>query len=532
MFEVIQKLRFDLIFSKYYSEWDDGYKILYNLTDVCVLLLIIFVVICLVKVTYRHNRTLGILSAVFGPLFLFSRVADHVMDVSSSWEIAPWLGILFKFLTLIFIAALSYISLKALRGTKQLERFALENLRMSWIVSSSKDAIVSCDLEGAIVTWNPSAEKLLGYKSSEIIGKKIKVLFPDIRSDPDYLDKLVEEISIHDVICQEQTLSHKEGHSIEVLMTGSHIVDQNSQLVGYCAIYTDISEKRALEEKLRENLHHLRIANRSLSSHKKKIELANLSLRKSNELLNVRNKELNEFTYIASHDLRAPLRAITNLTEWIMEDNYDVLPRKSQEHLTLLKQRVNRMERLLDDLLVYAQLGVKNYPTEKILLNEVIEEIIKIIGSNEGVRFEIQENLPVIKTHRIPLQQVLYNLISNAIKHHPDVSKAIIKVQCESEGKFLIISITDNGSGIPQQYYKKIFKMFETLNTKDNVEGSGMGLAIVKKLVEQYDGKLSVKSKVGKGTTFTFTWPLRIKKLPFNPLYNSKKSYTDQLIIH
>lgn len=222
------------------------------------------------------------------------------------------------------------------------------------------------------------------------------------------------------------------------------------------------------------------------------------------------NKELDEFAYVASHDLKAPLRVIDNASRWLEEDLAEHLTPETRDNMNLLRGRVRRMEKLLDDLLEYSRVGRKfdDRYQEIVSGTELTDNIVEMLAPPEGFTLAVSPNFAGISVARMPLQQILMNLIGNAIKHH-DKKVGRIDLTVEDEGEFLVFAVKDDGPGIPKEYHDKIFKMFQTLKPRDQVEGSGMGLAIIKKHLDYYGGTIEVDSDEGKGSTFRFTWPKR-----------------------
>ncbi|MCE7985026.1 MAG: PAS domain S-box protein [Caldilinea sp. CFX5] len=218
------------------------------------------------------------------------------------------------------------------------------------------------------------------------------------------------------------------------------------------------------------------------------------------------NRELEKFAYVASHDLRSPLRAIDNLSQWIDEDAGRLLPDASKEHLAKMRGRVRRMDQLLDDLLAYSRIGRFAYNVETVDVKQLVQEIMILLNAPPTFQVTLAEALPVFRTQRVPFATVLRNLIGNAIKHHhrPD---GHVHIAAHDEGAWLHFVVSDDGPGIDPQFHGKIFEIFQTLQPRDKVEGSGMGLAIVKKAVEIVGGTITVESHVGAGATFRFTWP-------------------------
>lgn len=227
----------------------------------------------------------------------------------------------------------------------------------------------------------------------------------------------------------------------------------------------------------------------------------NANLRQSNE-------ELERFAYICSHDLKTPLRAIHNISNWIEEDLGDALHGKSREYMDELRKRVWRMERLLDDTLEYARIGSKaaSYVPDAVNGRVLAENVVLLASAPEKFTVKIGDGFNNIEVNRLPLQQVLYNLLNNAVKHH-DKPAGEVRLDAEEGPGEYIFTVTDDGPGIAPQFHNRIFEMFQTLQPRDQREGSGMGLAIVKKILMTQGGDITVKSEPGKGSVFRFNWP-------------------------
>jgi len=218
------------------------------------------------------------------------------------------------------------------------------------------------------------------------------------------------------------------------------------------------------------------------------------------------NKELQDFTYVAAHDLKAPLRAIGTLTDWITSDYAEMFDDPGREQLRLLKARVSRMNELLDSVLHYSRIGRVAAQREKIDVNKAVAEAIARINPPQHIQFAVDENMPLVVCEKGHVQQIFHQLIGNAVKYM-DKSHGRIEIGCTQEQHVWKITVTDNGPGIEEKYFEKIFQMFQTLAPRDECESTGIGLAIVKKIVELHGGSIGVESRLGKGTTFFFTLP-------------------------
>jgi light-regulated signal transduction histidine kinase (bacteriophytochrome) len=238
------------------------------------------------------------------------------------------------------------------------------------------------------------------------------------------------------------------------------------------------------------------------------LQLRESQLESQTAALQKSNDELDNFAYIASHDLKSPLRAIDNLSKWIEEDCEDILPDESREHLTKMQDRIKRMEGLLSDLLNYSRVGRVDVAIEKVDVTTLVENAAELINKPEKLIINISEDLPEITTQVSPLQQVFLNLLTNAIKYS-DKDEIVIDVSSQTLNEYFVeFSVSDNGPGIDPKFHERIFQMFQTLQSRDVIESSGMGLAIIKKVIEGQGGEIEVKSALGEGATFTFSWPL------------------------
>lgn len=230
------------------------------------------------------------------------------------------------------------------------------------------------------------------------------------------------------------------------------------------------------------------------------------SLKETALRLQKSNKELDQFAYMASHDLRSPLRGIESLVNWIKEDYFSTLPDEAKHYFELIKKRTQRLEFLINGILEYSRAGRIESQLSKVDVSELVFEVVEALHNPEHIKFSLDTPLPTLVTNKIALTQVFLNLLSNAIKHN-DKEEGQINIGCNYEENYFQFYVADNGPGISAEFYDKIFQIFETLQTRDTIEGSGVGLAIVKKIVENQGGKVWIESEKGKGSIFYFTWP-------------------------
>lgn len=278
---------------------------------------------------------------------------------------------------------------------------------------------------------------------------------------------------------------------------GVGLIGEHPHSTRLLGINFDITERKVQEEALHQLTIELeaRVAERTAA------------LKAINEKLEATNRELEHFTYAAAHDLKSPLRGIQNLVQFLMEDAVALLPAKSQKHLTLLQGRAYRLEQLLNGLLDYSRIGRERYTVETVNTHLLAEEIGELLAQPDGFTITVATTLPTLVTHRAPLATVLHNLLSNAIKHHHQPALGQVHVTARRLDNWVEFSVADNGPGIAPEFHQRIFEMFQTLQSRDIVEGSGIGLALVKKIIESYGGHITVDSALGQGATFRFTWP-------------------------
>ena len=295
----------------------------------------------------------------------------------------------------------------------------------------------------------------------------------------------------------DRLVNDEEGVTIPGLDRG----DEIGQLAKAANIFKDMNQRT------KEILRQTQRLSKELQSREAQLEIQTIELKKSND-------ELDNFAYVASHDLKSPLRAIDNLSLWIQEDCAEILPEESRDHFDKIRQRIVRMENLLASLLNYSRVGKTDVSVEEVDSAELVRDVIALIDFPKTFSINIDSEMPKLTTAITPLQQVFQNLLTNSIKYN-EGDKGVINIWGALSGDELVeFTVQDNGPGIEPKFHERIFQMFQTLQARDVIESSGMGLAIIKKVIEGYGGEISVESDLGEGATFRFTWPRVMEAAP------------------
>jgi PAS domain S-box-containing protein len=373
--------------------------------------------------------------------------------------------------------SLLLISLRDITERKKAELNA--NLLAS-IVESSEDAIVGKDLSGTIMSWNRGAERLFGYTAAEAVGRPITIVIP-----PDRLDEeaaILERLKRGERIEQFDTIRvRNDGSCLNVSLTISPIKDAAGRIVGASKVARDFTEKMRQQKALQE---------------------ANAALERA-------NSDLEQFAYSASHDLQEPLRMVSIYSELLKQEFGEKLGERGAEFVGHTLQGALRMESLLKNLRIYTKMSVsddephRDTDSGEILKQTLLTLEVAIRDSGASITYT---ELPCVRMHEVQLEQIFQNLIGNAIRYRGEQSPQI-HIAANREGKNWVFSVQDNGIGIEPQFTEQIFGMFKRLHSATQYPGTGMGLAICKRIIERAGGTLWVESELGKGSTFYFTIP-------------------------
>jgi len=354
-----------------------------------------------------------------------------------------------------------------LRASENKYKTLLENLPQKIFYKDKNFAYVSC---------NENYARDLEIKPEEIAGKTDYDFYPkDLAEKYRADDKRIMESGKSEDI-EEKYI--KDGQETVVYTVKTPVGDEQGSIIGILGIFWDIMERKRAEEKEKKLLEEIESTNR----------------------------ELKDFAYVVSHDLKAPLRGIKTLAGWLSADYADKLDEQGKEQMRLLSGRVDRMNNLINGVLEYSRVGRIQEKQSLVDLNKLVPEVTDMIAPPENITITVENELPVIECEPTRITQVFQNLLSNAVKYM-DKPQGQIKVGGIEENGFWKFSVSDNGPGIEEKFFEKIFQIFQTLAPRDSVESTGIGLTVAKKIVELYGGRIWVESKVGEGSTFFFTLP-------------------------
>ena len=373
------------------------------------------------------------------------------------------------------------------------------------IVANIIDGVAIVDAQGKIETFNQAAANMFGYVAAEIIGGDWqRLLTPEAEVNQhlllypaETLQQVLPTSQLQQAMGQRQ---NGDWFPIEFSINRMELVDdeQKTLLGKRIIIIRDITERQQSAAKLCASANQLSDLNDDLN-------FTNRSLLQT-------NSELDQFAYITAHDLKAPLRAIASLSEWIEEDLEDNIPTTTRSQMHLLRGRVYRMQALLNSLLEYSRSGRTQTPVSRVNVNCLVADIIDRLAPPATFTIDIMAPLPTFNTRKQPLTQVLTHLIDNAIRHHPS-QMGKVAISAIDLGEDYEFTIADDGDGIEPQYQNRIYTIFQTLKPRDLQENVGAGLAIVKKVIAAEGGAITLESAAGMGAAFKFTW----RKHPISP---------------
>lgn len=363
------------------------------------------------------------------------------------------------------------------------------------IVTSSQDAIISKSLQGIVTSWNQGAKRLFGYTSEEMIGQPVSCLIPQDRQDEE--SRILVRLARHEPIEHYETIRRrKDGSDIHVSLTVSPVVDSHGRVIGASKIARDITEKKRAEEALRHRDSALTAANEAL--------------KKQTDALVEANKEMESFSYSVSHDLRAPLRTIDAFSRIMEEEHGARLDSEGQRCLTVVRKAAARAGELIDDLLEFSRLGRQGMDFRSVRMVELARESaqeLRTMKENRKIHLSLGD-LPPCRGDQRLLKLVWNNVLTNAFKYTKNREEALIEIGWmpdDSRPDMLTYFIKDNGVGFDMKYVHKLFGVFQRLHRQEDFEGSGVGLAIVQRIVHRHGGRVWAEGKVDGGATIFFS---------------------------
>jgi PAS domain S-box-containing protein len=378
------------------------------------------------------------------------------------------------------------ISIPSLSQLTQVSiQMGTEQARLRAILDNSYDAFISMNLHWCITDWNRQAERTFGWRKAEVIGRNLSMIIPShLRKQ--YFCSLEDYFSNNDAnilkTSRELFAIHRDGHEVPIEI-GIFRIQEDSAYV-YCAYIRDVAKRVESTEEL-----------------EKLVQERTRKLTQSND-------ELRQFAKITSHDLQEPLRAIQGFANLLQETSKGKLDKDSAEFVDFILEGTQRMQRLVNSVLVHSQINVDDSAHYATNCNSVIEEVLadmnEVIEKN-NVNLEV-DRLPRVAVERSQVAQLFQNLIGNAIKYRK-MEKLLIRITAERNWNQWLFSVSDNSIGIDSKYTEKIFDMFSRLHSKTAYPGTGMGLAICKRIVTSHGGNIWVESKLGQGSIFFFTLP-------------------------
>ncbi|UZO82251.1 ATP-binding protein [Aquimarina sp. ERC-38] len=345
-----------------------------------------------------------------------------------------------------------------------------KNNELQGVFNNLVDAYILMNTEGKVIEMNQSAKELFGY---DIQKKPLNVTTLIYKDDKAYAMKSFQELLQKGAFTDYKARVYTKNKGVRSVHINASLIKNNDSIIGAQGIVRDITEQLQQEQQREELL----------------IEL------ESN------NKELQDFAHVVSHDLKSPLRSMNALITWLKEDYQEVLDQNAQKSFNQLLLKVEKMDHLIEGILRYSSIERTQQKNKAIDLNQLINEILEVIHYPDHIQVQIIDELPVIQGDRFRLQQLFQNLISNAIKYN-DKEKGIITLSVKDSGDYWEFEVSDNGPGIPEAYHQKVFEIFQTIT--NSKESTGVGLSIVKKVVDLYKGEIKILSNKN-GATFRFT---------------------------
>jgi PAS domain S-box-containing protein len=385
---------------------------------------------------------------------------------------------------------------------KKNDLLQLSEERYHRMVAEVEDyAILMLDIDGNIQNWNRGAERIKGYTTAEIIGKNFRIFYTDNDRQEKFPERFIAEAAEKGKALHEGWRQRKDGTKFwgSVVLTALH--NPEGHLIGFSKVTRDLTERKIAEENLMASARILQQKNKELEK---------------------MNEELSSFAYISSHDLQEPLRKIQTFSDRIMELEYKNLSEKGKDLLQRMQQGALRMQTLIRDILAYSRTNTADQVFELTDLNTLIDQSkqeLEVLILEKSAIIDC-DNLPTIKVIPFQIQQMFTNLLSNALKFSKQGVTPRVMIRCELvsaeavqpslpgfDTKYYHLSVQDNGIGFEPLYSHKIFEVFQRLHGRSEYGGTGIGLAICKKIAENHSGVIRADAQVNQGATFHIYLP-------------------------
>ena len=367
-------------------------------------------------------------------------------------------------------------------------------LRLLAAVEYAHDAILTETVAGLITSWNAGAEKLYGYSEQEILGQPVSVLVP--REYADEARAMVEEtVSAKKAVRLDTVRLRKNGNLVDVSLTLSPVFDAAGEVIEVAAISRDMTERKRTENSLVERSRQLEMSNSSLVERSRQLETS--------------NEELEQYAYVASHDLQEPLRKMASFCQLLARRYQGQLDEQADQYIAYVVDGARRMQEMINDLLTFSRVGQPLQVTAEVDCNQVVERArIDLAAAIEesGASIVVTGTLPTVRGEWARLVQLFENLIGNGIKFRGKQPPRV-EISAAPDGTGWRFAVADNGIGIEPQYADRIFALFQRLHSRAEYPGTGIGLAVCKKIVESHGGTLRFDSRPDEGTTFYWTMP-------------------------
>lgn len=401
-------------------------------------------------------------------------------------DLAVLAGLASGALTLLVYASFGYVARRLLRDLAESARSLFDQKELLEVtLASIGDGVVATDIDGRVTFFNRVAQALSGWRGEEALGRLVgDILRLERTSD----DSVAENPAIT-AMRERRSVDHssgvvlvgRDGQRTHVDANGAPTFDPEGKLVGSVLVLHDMTERERAERQIRQRT----------------------------EELSRSNRDLEQFAYVASHDLQEPLRAVAGPLQLLQRRYQGQLDARADEFIGHAVDGATRMQTLIDDLLSYSRVGRLDDPKQPVPAEQALEFALKnlaVVVEETGAQIE-HEPLPAVQAISSQLALLFQNLIGNAIKFRSKERTPVIRVRAEPIGGEWRFSVADNGIGISEQYFERIFVIFQRLHTRREYPGTGLGLALCKRIVEHHGGKIWVESSPGEGTTFFFTVP-------------------------